>query len=273
MTATHTAANTTPPVTAATAEPQRQDNAEIPTHPSDILVELVVGVLAPLFMAGCSGDLNFARLAAIETINAYQAKTQAELVMIAQIIGFGLAAMDNLRLSMDPGLSLSMKLRLRGGANALNRAAQQNVRALEKIRRHDNLPAAPSLAEAAAYPDAAPDADELTLADVEATIAQARTMVKEAYGRLQDVPPDAAPPAKVPAGVQPPRAATQQENPAWIKALSNVAAELNGERAAVMPTLRRADLLQATSLSSIPGDLTLAARDALLRAETSRKPR
>jgi len=44
-------------------------------------------------------------------------------VKIAQIIAFGMAAMDNLRLSMAPDLSLSMVARLRAGANALNRSA------------------------------------------------------------------------------------------------------------------------------------------------------
>ncbi len=265
MTAMHTAADPSSPVTPTAADPDCQNAPSIPIHPSDFLVEFVVGVLAPLFMAGCSGDLSFARLSVIETINAYQARTQAELVMIAQIIGFGMAAMDNLRLSMDPGISLSMKLRLRGGANALNRAAQQNARALEKVRRDRNLPAA--------YPDAAPEEDEPTQADIEATIAQARAMVKDAYARLQEVPPNAAPPAKAAAGPQVVCPAQRQETPAWIGAFSQVAAELTGKPATVPLTSHRTDLLQATSLSSHADNLPQAAHDALLLAEASRKPR
>ena len=58
---------------------------------------------------------------------------------IGQILAFALTALDNLRLSMAPDLSLSMKLKLRGNANALNRCARDNSKLLEKARR-DSTP-------------------------------------------------------------------------------------------------------------------------------------
>ncbi len=111
------------------------------SQPSDVLLEFILGFLTPLLMAGCTSDLGLARLAAIETLTAYHPRTPAELVNIAQIVAYGLTAMDNLRLSMAPDLPLSMKIRLRMGANALNRSAQQNTKGLAQGRRGHPPPA------------------------------------------------------------------------------------------------------------------------------------
>jgi hypothetical protein len=106
--------------------------SNIPYHHTDILMNLVVACLAPMFLSVTSGDINFARMAAIETVNAYRARDHMDLIAIAQIIGFGLAALGSLSLSMADDISLAMTLRLRGNANALNRSAEQNRRALRK---------------------------------------------------------------------------------------------------------------------------------------------
>jgi len=116
-----------------------------PAHPSDLLLQLIVAFLAPMFMSASTGDLGFARLAALETIASYGLRTQAELMNIAQIIAFGLAAMDSLWLSMADDVSLTMKIRLRSTANGLNRSAQQNQRVLDK-RRTDDPPSKPDIA-------------------------------------------------------------------------------------------------------------------------------
>jgi hypothetical protein len=77
-----------------------------------------------------SGGNNIAqaRAAATETVNAYCARNQADLITIAQIIGFSLAALDTISLSMTEDLSPAMTLRLRGNASVLNRAAEQHRR-------------------------------------------------------------------------------------------------------------------------------------------------
>src|ERR1700710_1051087 len=117
------------------------------TQNSDLLLQLIVTFLAPLFVTGAT-ELSLARLAAIETLASYQARTKAELLTIANIIGFGLAAMATLRLATQPDLSPSMTLRLHGCANALNRSAQQNVRLLTQLQREtpdwDEYPAEPA---------------------------------------------------------------------------------------------------------------------------------
>src|SRR5580692_3895965 len=85
-------------------------------HPSDILTHLIVTLLAPMFLIASNGDILVARMAALETINAYRGRDHVDLIAVAQIVGYGLAALGSLSLSMADGLSPSMTLRLRGNA-------------------------------------------------------------------------------------------------------------------------------------------------------------
>ncbi len=102
--------------------------------PADGLIRLIVAFLAPMFLGVSDGNIQFARAAAMQTVRAYQARHHADLIAVAQIIAYGLAALGSLSLSMADDLSLSMTLRLRGNANALNRSAEQNRRALRQSR-------------------------------------------------------------------------------------------------------------------------------------------
>jgi hypothetical protein len=105
---------------------------------TDALMEILPDLLAPLLMAGSVTDPARARRAAEQAIGQYrteyQAGTQGELVTISQIVAFALTAIDNLRLSMPDAVSMTMKLRLRGNANTLNRASLRAVEALDKAR-------------------------------------------------------------------------------------------------------------------------------------------
>jgi hypothetical protein len=152
---------------------------DLPACPSDVLLESIVAFLAPLFV-GSTTEPDLARLAAIETFASYQARTQAELVSIAQIIGLGLAAVDNLRLAMLPDLSLAMKLKLRASANALNRSARQTLHALEG-RRRGSRPVRPGLASGPGEPAVGPAGvpHEATEAMVKAAVARAEAGVTE----------------------------------------------------------------------------------------------
>jgi hypothetical protein len=115
--------------------PLRRQPQDTMTEPQpDLLMDILLGVLAPLLMAGSITDIQVARLATRQAIDAYTAHGQDQLITVAQIVGFALTALDDLRLSMQPDLSLSMKLRLRGNANALGRAALRNTEALQKSR-------------------------------------------------------------------------------------------------------------------------------------------
>ena len=101
-------------MTAATNHPTT------PTDRAEQLLGVVLAMLTPLLTIGSPQD---ARLAARQAIAAYQTGEQANLVSISQIVGFAIASLDNLRLSAPPDLSLSMKLKLRGNANALSRTS------------------------------------------------------------------------------------------------------------------------------------------------------
>jgi hypothetical protein len=196
-------------VSGGAAMPGGDDEFDLQARPSDILLGLIVAFLAPLFM-GSTTDVGLARLSVLETLASYQARTQAELVSIAQIIGYGLAVLDTLRLAMLPDVSVAMKLRLRGCANALNRSAQQNIRALERGRQ-DGAFLRPGIGEPAAMPvDPATTGFGLTEADVKAAVAGARNAVLDVHARMRSAAladrsaaagPKAAPPVAAPTSV------------------------------------------------------------------------
>ena len=97
---------------------------------------LMMFILAALssMLAPTLADLGLARLAAREAIDAHRARGQHELLTIGQIVGFAVAALDTLRLSMPEDVSMAMKLRLRGNANGLNRSSCSCTRLLERDR-------------------------------------------------------------------------------------------------------------------------------------------
>lgn len=103
--------------------------------PANLLLEFVLSLLVPFLATGPLTDAALARRAAEDTIAAYKAAGQDQLVTIAQLVAFALAALDNLRLSMPADLSLSMKLKLRGNAGTLNRASLHATAALDRQRR------------------------------------------------------------------------------------------------------------------------------------------
>jgi hypothetical protein len=109
-------------------------NVEPELTPAGILMNLIIVLLAPMFLGPSGGDIAYARLAAKETVNAYCARNQADLIAVAQIVAFGLAALGSLSLSLADDIPLSMILRLRGNAVALNRSAEQNRRASRDAR-------------------------------------------------------------------------------------------------------------------------------------------
>jgi type IV secretory pathway VirB2 component (pilin) len=147
------------------------------TNPGDLLLCLIVTCLAPMFLSVAGGNLDLARLAALETINSYRTRNHADLIAVAQIVAFGLAALFSLSRSMDDGISDNLALRLRGNANALNRSAEQTRRALaETAPPPPPEPPAPD-------PDDEP-IDEEYEAAVIANLAAVRQEIKEAKAAL-----------------------------------------------------------------------------------------
>src|ERR1700722_13434922 len=108
--------------------------------PADILMNFIVTLLAPMFLTASGGDIGFASMAVLEAVNSYRVRTLGDLIAVAQVVAYGLAALGSLSLSMDDGIALPMILRLRGNANACTRSAEQNRRALEKTHSDDRQP-------------------------------------------------------------------------------------------------------------------------------------
>jgi hypothetical protein len=106
------------------------------TDPSafDCVLGNILGFMLPFFLVSAAGNAGLARAAIKELIDAYQASSPAELDLVGRIIGFSIAAMDNLRLSMAPDLSDTKVLRYRCNAVTLSRSSDQALKILEAVQ-------------------------------------------------------------------------------------------------------------------------------------------
>jgi hypothetical protein len=107
-------------------------------HPATItasVFERILAFLTPLFMGAQTIDIGLARESASGMLASYGARTDRELRFAALSIAFGFGALEALSRAANPELALNEVLRLRGNANALNRAAQQNETRLEKLQK------------------------------------------------------------------------------------------------------------------------------------------
>jgi hypothetical protein len=162
------------------------------THPDDgpaieCLRNTISGFLMPFFLAAAGGNPETARAAILALIGAYNAGNLAELDLAGRTVGFGIVAMDNLRLSMSDGMSDSKVLRYRSNAVSLSRAAEQARQILRALQdKQETTRAIPRPAVAAAPPPkpeparpatakvAAPNATPM---DIEAMKREARIMM------------------------------------------------------------------------------------------------
>ncbi len=246
--------------------------ADSPISP---LMAFLLAALSPL-MAASLADLHLARLAAQEAIAAYKIRGQDELVTVAQIVGFALTALDNLRLSMPAELSLSMKLKLRGNAGALNRAARDSTRMLEKGRvTPERLE--PSLSEQAGLagwdePDAVSDpyavvATATLLPPPTKTGAPPlgtptpKTGTSKAgtpkTGTLRTGTPTSTP-WPIQSGALPPgtNPAEHENRLHWARAMQTAATRLQADAAIVSPGLRKTNAMWIQALTDVASDLT-----------------
>jgi hypothetical protein len=239
------------------------DGIDIPTSPTDIMLTLICGVLSPLFLAGCQGIPEHGGMAAMEAMSSYGVRTQAELLIVSKIVAFGLAALDDLRLSMHPDVGLAQKIRLRAQANALNRSARQNEAALAAYRKLNPL-TEPSIAEQLSQLDRQQDAvwaeqNAREEAETLAVLEETQRMVDAAEARAralmeqQSKPAKRARPAKTsrkPAHVHPAPATPEEARRfAWAAAMQRVAKELEDDMPDLSGPNRRANQLQISVLS------------------------
>jgi hypothetical protein len=150
------------------------------TNPADVFPEAIFSILVPLLMAACPCDPAAARTAAMDAVVAYNPTNPAQMVAAAQIIANGLIALDGLKQSIDPDLSIPAKLRLRGNAVALQRANAQSTKSLQ--------------AECTADKPAATNPE--TEAKLQAAADAAQHLVAEAQARLERLMQPKPKPAK-----------------------------------------------------------------------------
>ena len=94
---------------------------------ANLLLDILVTFLTPLFLVGPAGTLDTAnaRAAAIEAISAFRIRNTWDLITAVQVVAFAMGALGSMSLSMDDSLSLSAVLRCRSNANALQRASDR----------------------------------------------------------------------------------------------------------------------------------------------------
>ncbi|MDB5399230.1 MAG: hypothetical protein JWQ55_1248 [Rhodopila sp.] len=198
--------------------------SEPAAEPSNPLLAFILTILTPLLL---TSSLTEATRAAHQMIAAYKAAGEDQLINIAQIAGFALTSLDNLRLSAAPDLSLSMKLKLRGNANALNRSSQRST----------TTAAEPQLPKTAAPDDTAAEAEAL------AALEQARIAIKR-------------PNPITPITPQPTYQSDQSRETIWANAMTEVAAESARNLAKLPPSQRRAEIIRIGALSEAASHLT-----------------
>lgn len=225
-------------------------------RPADFLLNLIAVLLAPMFLMATGGDLDLARAAAIETVKDYRARHNADLVAIAQIIAFGLAALCSLGRSMEDDVDVPTLLLLHGNANALSRSAEANRRAIRNDRNDEPAPrqAMPEQPERVEQEAAVAQAAYPIDTTIFLTAAAAAELFTEAEARLQtpEQTPGQAP-------FLPPEshsASDEKRHEAmWAIALANEASEIT----ATIPNLpageRRTATVRAAALGSAANEL------------------
>ena len=228
-------------------------------HPADVLINVIVTLLTPMFCIGANGNLALARMAATETIGGYRIRGLADVIAAGQIVAFGIAALGSLGLSMAEDNTVAKTLRLRGNANALSRSAKQNRRALiQPITAAappstDAMPAAGDTAHDPAYEAAVLARVETTGQRVAAARGRRPYSSESAPTTQPAVTQTAAPPAPSaitaaapPAGPLSPK----DHQTLWAAAMSDVAKEYTDSIPGLPPPQRKLALRRAAILSS-----------------------
>jgi hypothetical protein len=107
----------------------------LPTAMVPAILDAVLDHLTPHFLLGTRNDPSTARQAAAGMLAAYNASTDEELRLAAEITSFSFHALEALSEAAAADLSLNRKLRLRGSAVSLSREAHKSQRKLDQLQR------------------------------------------------------------------------------------------------------------------------------------------
>ncbi|WP_428490196.1 hypothetical protein [Rhodopila sp.] len=192
-----------------------------------------LGCLLPFHAPGFNGDRTLALNAIGELIQACRPAAPEEYDLAGRSLGYAAAAMDSLRLSMQPNLTDSLILQYRRNAIALGRSADQCRKTLEVIRSKRQK----QTAQASGQLQASGQVQAST--QVPASAQAPATASAPAFATAPRPAPDAPPrPAAPPHPAAPPRQAppTQPHPPASTASAPVQAAAANPTPAAKTPT-------------------------------------
>ncbi len=108
-------------------------------HLTTVFLDTIIARLVPWFLTAAGGNLDLARQTAKALLASFDAETEEEVRLAAEIASYGFGALEALGKSVDPDLPLNMVLRLRGSANAMQRSKNQCQRSLDKLRKERRL--------------------------------------------------------------------------------------------------------------------------------------
>ena len=209
-------------------------------YPGEIFINLIVTLLTQMFLAGAGGNQALARQAAAETLESYSPEGGLpDVLLAAELIGFGLAALGSLGLSMANDIPVALALRLRNNANACNRSADNARKALAANRP-----------EPVAAPPPPPEPDpEIDMEALNASIAETKRQTEDHLARVKAAP---APQNPTPASEK--AAEDRHYQAEWAASSARIAEET----AAKLPTLKGAErrnaLLWISALKSGAAD-------------------
>jgi hypothetical protein len=129
--------------------------------------ERLITYLLPYFLP-LTPDFERARQEAFETLEAYGARTRAEMINAMRIIALSFSSMELLATTKGTDMPPDMRLQYVRHANSLARTCQQNENALAKRLAADP----PQPAEQAAEP-----IDDVSEADFEAMVQQTHAQI------------------------------------------------------------------------------------------------
>ncbi|WP_158926875.1 hypothetical protein [Acidisphaera sp. S103] len=107
----------------------------LPDAVTPVILDTILGHLAPHFLADTQGDRPAARHAASQMLAAYDAETAEELCLAAEIIGFGSQALKALGEAASSDRPVSEKFGHRVSAANLIRQVRDAQRRLDQARR------------------------------------------------------------------------------------------------------------------------------------------
>ncbi len=154
------------------------ESASAEATPAETVLGHVLAFLLPFFLKGAAGDVDLARAAALQMLASYTVTSSEDLMLAAQIIAFSFSTLDALGNAVaEPDLSPSARLRQRGNANALHRAAEQCRKALDRSRQL-NPPVAGETV------DPRPPTPDIPVQDVQSAMQKVQQAIVEAAPSL-----------------------------------------------------------------------------------------